>query len=93
MEYLQGGVRMKLTLDEGGYKIYGDEWGMVFIFISVFITQLTLLRDSCDCFFLYFLSQCIFHCFKCSFVCFSVNVSYYCHCCCVLSTDSNHNVI
>ena len=39
------------------------------------------------------LSQCFFHRFKCLFVYFSVNVSYFCHCYCVLSTDRNRNVI
>ena len=39
------------------------------------------------------LSQYFFHCFKCLFVYFSVNDSYFSHCYCVLSTDSNRNVI
>ena len=42
------------------------------------------LMHGCDC-FLYFLSEFIFRCFKCMFLYFSVNASYFCHCYCVVN--------
>jgi len=43
--------------------------------------------------FVFFYHNEFFDCLKCLFVYFGVNVNYFSHCYCVLSTDSNRNVI